>query len=162
MKRTMFFSLLAFGLATLVSAQAWNRQGMGSSPRVPAEKVTVTGSLTIAQGMIAVKSDNITYLLPGLNRYVGFIDSLKDGASVKAEGSAMGRSPEAQTKVLMISKLTIGGKEYDLAQPSFGGGSWQGNSGPYMGQHGMMRQNGKNSSPNYGQHGRSGNQGRRR
>jgi hypothetical protein len=158
----MLFSLLAFGLAALVSAQAGNRQGY---PRVPAENVTVTGNLTIAQGMIAVKSDNITYLLPGLSRYVGFIDSLKDGASVKLEGSAMSRSPDAKTKVLMISKLTIGGKEYDFARPSFEGGFWQGrgnHSGPYMGQRGMMRRNGRNGNSHHGQYGRSGNQGRRR
>jgi hypothetical protein len=151
----MLFSLLAFGLVALISAQAGNRQGMGSYPRVPAENVTVTGNLTIAQGMIAVKNDNITYLLPGLNRYVGFIDSLKDGASVKLEGSAMSRSPDAKTKVLMISKLTIGGKEYDFGQPSFRGGFWQGR-GNHSGQHGMMRQNGRNDNSYYDQRGRSG------
>jgi hypothetical protein len=160
----MLFSLLAFGLVALVSAQAGNRQGMGSyPPRVFAENVTVTGNLTIAQGMIAVKSDNITYLLPGLNRYVGFIDSLKDGASVKLEGSAMSRSPDAKTKTLMISKLTIGGKEYDLGRPSFEGGFWQGRGnpqGPYMRQRGMMRQNGRNDFY-HGQRGRPGPQGRR-
>jgi hypothetical protein len=159
----MLFFLLAFGLVALVSAQARNRQGMGSYPRVPAENVTVTGNLTIVQGMIAVKSDNITYLLPGLKRYVGFIDSLKDGASVKLEGSALSRSSDAQTKVLMISKLTIGGKEYDLGRPSLRDGFWQGrgnSSGPY--QHGMMRQNSRNDNFYRGQRGRSGSQGRRR
>ena len=64
--------------------------------------------------MIVVKSDGITYLLPGLNRFIGFIDSLKDGAQVKFEGSAMSQMPDSKTKMVSLSKLTIGGKEYDF------------------------------------------------
>ena len=121
MKRTILFFLITMTAAGLIFAQAGNSQGENRRGRnlpqpIPAENVTVTGNLTIAQGMIAVKSNDITYLLPGLNRFVGFIDSLKDGAQVKFEGTARSRDPDSKIKMVFLSKLTIGGKEYDFGQ----------------------------------------------
>jgi len=86
-------------------------------PRLSAETVTVTGELTIARGMLAVKSGEITYLAMGLNRYTGFIESLKDGAVVTLEGRTVNSPGDDNTKIFVISKLTIGGKDYDLESP---------------------------------------------
>ena len=119
MKRIALCALLAVTAAALVTAQGrdkWGRGFPGVQP-IPAEQVTVTGNLTIAQGSPAVKSGDITYLVPGLLRYAGFIDSLKDGAQVRLEGAAITVSADAKTKKLQVSKLTIGGKDYDLARP---------------------------------------------
>ena len=90
--------------------------GQNRIQQITTEQVTITGELTIAQGMIAVKAGDITYLTMGLTRYVNFIDNLKAGATVTIEGVAVtGRQDD--TKYLQISKLTIGGKEYDLQIP---------------------------------------------
>jgi hypothetical protein len=121
MKQNVLCVLLALGAVTLVSAQGRDRGGMGhsgmGSPPVATEKVTVTGNLTIAQGMLAVKSSDITYLASGLQRFVGFIDSLKDGARVTLEGYAAANPNDAKTKFLRTTKLTINGKDYELAPP---------------------------------------------
>jgi len=121
MKRIVLFALLVLGFATLVSAQRrdnrfWNLP-QPSVPQVTSEKVTVSGELTIVQGSLAVKSGNITYLTMGLQRFVGFIDGLKDGARVSLEGNAITRTSDAATKYLMVTKLTIAGKDYDVGRP---------------------------------------------
>jgi hypothetical protein len=118
-KRIVLCALLAFGIAALASAQGKNRWGWGfpGAPQPAAESASVTGNLTIVQGSLAVKSGDVTYFVPGLMRYVGFIDSLKDGAQVRLEGAAVTVSEDGKTKKLMASKLTIGGKDYDLSRP---------------------------------------------
>jgi hypothetical protein len=121
-KRILLIAFLAFGIAALASAQhwGWSGNGWGHFPGVQApvvEQVTVSGALTIVQGSLAVKSGDSTYLVPGLLRYAGFIDSLKDGAQVILEGSATTSAYDAKTKMLWVSKLNIGGKDYDLTRP---------------------------------------------
>ena len=139
MKRIALITLLIFGTVVLASAQGqgrdnrnwgrvmpapradmrnWNeRRPQPGVPRFNTEEVTVTGDLTIVQGSLAVKSGGVTYLTMGLRRYVGFIDGLKDGARVTIAGRAISRSEDAATKFLMITKLTIAGKDYDLGLP---------------------------------------------
>ncbi|MDR0583750.1 MAG: hypothetical protein LBG57_05290 [Treponema sp.] len=132
MKRFMLFALLALSFAAAVSAQGRDRWGRGfPEPQpLPAEQVTVTGNLTIVQGSLAVKSGDSTYLIPGLLRYTGFIDSLKDGAQVRLEGAATSTLQDAKIKVLRVSKLTIGGKDYDLARPQSAASAQPGPGGP--------------------------------
>jgi hypothetical protein len=133
MKRIILFCTLAVCAIALVSAQGNNRRkedAFRGRPNFPAwgrdysrgglpspENVNVSGNLTIAQGMIAVTSNDITYLARGLNRYTGFIDGLKEGAAVTLEGYALS-SPQSNTvKMLYVEKMTLNGKDYDLATP---------------------------------------------
>jgi hypothetical protein len=117
-KRLVLIALLTFGMAAALAAQGWGRWGF-SGPRVPAaEKTTVTGNLTIARGSPALISGDVTYLIPGLLRYAGFIDSLKDGVPVKIEGFAAASPRDSGVKFLRPEKLTVGGKDYDLSHPA--------------------------------------------
>ncbi|MDR2500477.1 MAG: hypothetical protein LBD37_05280 [Treponema sp.] len=86
-------------------------------PAFPAEIITISGTMTIVQGFLAVQSNDTAYLTPGLDRYVGFIEALKDGAPVSLEGSALNYSQDGTIKTLRVTKLTVGGKSYDLARP---------------------------------------------
>jgi hypothetical protein len=79
------------------------------------ESVSVSGNLSISRGMIAITSGDTTYLVSGLNRYIGFIDGLKEGASVKLEGYARRSPQDEKVKFLQTQKMTLNGKEYDLA-----------------------------------------------
>ena len=144
MKRTMLFAVLALCAIVFVSAQGNERKGQGRSPYGPpppppyqqgqdyyrqrgenmrdrfsrnAESATVSGNLTIVKGRIAVKKDDVTYLTGGLNRFVGFIDGLKEGAAVTLEGKAVSVPQNEKLKFLMVEKMTLNGKEYDLAPP---------------------------------------------
>jgi len=135
MKRTVLFFTLVFCAAALVLAQGNSRRGPGhfpggprpyawgqgsprnQSPRPSPENVTVSGNLTIAQGMIAVVSGDTTWLVRGLDRYVGFIDGLKEGAQVTLEGYAMSSPRNDKIKSLQVQKMTLNGKDYELARP---------------------------------------------
>jgi hypothetical protein len=120
MKKIALIGLLTFGIAAGAFAGGWDHCGWGfpGSERPGGEKVSVTGNLGIVGGALAVKSGDITYLVPGLLRYAGFIESLKDGAQVKIEGSAFARPDDAGLKYLLAEKLTLGGKDYDLSRPA--------------------------------------------
>jgi len=120
MKRLLMISLLALSVTALVCAQGRDRrnsegQGEGRAQQgISSEKVTVTGNLTLANGMVAIKSGETTYLIPGLMWYVGFIAEIKEGAQVTVEGTANARQADAKTKMLMPLKLKIGSKEYEM------------------------------------------------
>jgi hypothetical protein len=66
--------------------------------------------------MIALTENGVTYYTPEILRYAGFIEGLKDGAKVTLEGYAVPANPQdGNSKMLRVSKLTIGSKDYDLA-----------------------------------------------
>ena len=144
MKRTVLFAVLAVCAIVFVSAQGNERRGQGRAPYGPppppprqqrqdynrqrgenmrryfsrnAENATVSGNLTIVRGRIAVKKDNVTYFAGGLNRFVGFIDGLKEGAAVTLEGRAAPLPRNENFKILLVQKMTLNGKEYELAPP---------------------------------------------
>ena len=82
--------------------------------RPAAEKVTISGSLTVAHGSPAVKSGDETYLITGIHRLLGFVDGLKEGAQVTIEGSTFTSRQDSGLKFLRPAKLTLNGKNYDL------------------------------------------------
>ena len=108
---------MAFGLAAVISAQGW---GSGrTAPRSPAaETVTVSGSMVVANGSPALKSGEITYIVRGIDRLVGFVDGLKEGAEVTIEGRSVSNPRDDNQKILRPAKLTINGKTYEMAVPN--------------------------------------------
>jgi hypothetical protein len=129
--------MLALCAITFVSAHGNNRQkpGFPGGPHhtrewksgnqrnsLPApEETSISGNLTIAQGMIALVDKDTTYLLVGLNRYVGFIDGLKEGSAVSLKGYARSNPRDKNVKFMRVEKLSLDSKEYDLALPFQGG-----------------------------------------
>jgi hypothetical protein len=77
-----------------------------------AETVTVNGKLQLVNGQIAVVQNSKTYYTMGLNRLVGFIEGLKEGADVTLEGYARSQPYNSGSFVLMVTKLSLNGKEY--------------------------------------------------
>ncbi|MDR2246013.1 MAG: hypothetical protein LBE17_04960 [Treponema sp.] len=135
MKRMMYISLLMTIAVAAVSAQqwgpgpdsmhgAWSRHGRQpysgpqsgyyrEYPTTPYwEKAAVTGNLELIDGNIALRQDAVTYYITGLNRLVGFIDGLKEGAAVTLEGAARPLPGNGEHRVLLVSKLEINGKTY--------------------------------------------------
>jgi hypothetical protein len=146
MKRMFYIALLVLATAAAISAQqrrppGWSRWGpthgirpkydhRHSSPRPgysqenPAtirELVTVTGSLELIDGNIALRQDTITYYIKGIERLIGFIDGLKEGAEVSLDGYALRLPGEGDRRVLLVSKLGINGKTYDNLTPALTG-----------------------------------------
>jgi hypothetical protein len=126
MKRIVLFALLALCGAGFVSAQMGGR-GMGrrayppapQAPQFPqapaAEQAKVSGNLSIVHGRVAVLSGDTTYYAGGLDRFIGFIEGLKEGAQVSLEGAAYQLPGDTKAKILRVDKLTLNGKDYDLS-----------------------------------------------
>jgi hypothetical protein len=106
MKRLGFVLVIAFLAIGAVSAQGWGNQGI-------AQSVTVEGTLQLQNGQIALATGNAVYFVPVLNRYIGFIDGLREGARVSVVGYASGN-------VLQATQATINGKPYDFPAPGYG------------------------------------------
>jgi hypothetical protein len=95
----------------------WGRGRMMGNQAAPVgAPVTVEGKLVLLNGIIAVQAKDKTYYAGELQRLVGFIDGLKEGATVKLEGQAFADPQDATVQHLFIAKLTFNGKTYDLAQ----------------------------------------------
>jgi hypothetical protein len=86
------------------------------------EKATVKGNLVAAEGRIALKADGKTYYVRGIQSLIGFVDGLKEGASVEIEGGVQkfaapptppGETAESEMLLLHAEKLTLNGKVYD-------------------------------------------------
>jgi hypothetical protein len=123
MKRIILCISLVF-LALGAFAQTRNRVGPQWSE--PPASVTVSGRLEAVNARIAVKSGDLTYFVFGIDRLVGFVAGLNEGAQVTLEGYESPESAASEYRALWVSKLTFNGKDYDLApQPDasapFGG-----------------------------------------
>ena len=153
MKRIIMITLLPLSAAVMVFAQGVEdrrnpgnpgNQGNGNRPpRGAPVQTSVTGNLTIANGMIAIKDGDTTYVIPGLMRYVGFIDGLKDGAQVTIEGAVMSRRADVKIKRLIPHTLTIGSKEYEMRDPSGENRMYQDRQRPRDGNNGNFRRQGQ-------------------
>jgi len=132
MKRNIFVVTLALAACVFVSAQDSRpgSRGGGGTPRArpSSEEVTVTGTLGLEKGSVVLTSGGTTYYVPALLRYGGFIDGLKEGAKVTVKGevfaapsSSENASAKSAPKTLNVTRLTIGGKDYDISSQSMGG-----------------------------------------
>jgi hypothetical protein len=110
MRKLMIALALVVSVQGFVSAQGWRGSG---------QPVTVTGMLGLQHGRITILSDETTYYVPSLERYIGFIEGLKEGAQVSLEGYVSGNGDYARIQLL---KMTLGGKDYDFSPRSFSAG----------------------------------------
>jgi hypothetical protein len=79
---------------------------------------TIRGTLGLSKGHLAVKSGTITYYVRGLERYISFIDGLKDGAQVSLDGYASVPAIESQTERWFYPvTLTLNDKVYEVGSP---------------------------------------------
>ena len=114
--------LLVTGLvfAGTLSAQTMNRQ---PQPQVqPQEISTISGKLALVNGAIAVQNGNQTYYVHGFQHLIGFIDGLKEGATVTLEGYGFPIPEAPEYQHFFSTKLTFNGKTYELKAPHNRGG----------------------------------------
>jgi hypothetical protein len=121
MKRFLVFSIIAFLIAGMVSAEPIKEQ-RNSAPKTAKEQkgdansVKIDGVLKLEKGFVAVESADNVYIVPMLNRYIGFITDLREGAKVSVEGYEF-------KNMIRPTKVTIEGKSYDFM-------SWDRNQAP--------------------------------
>jgi hypothetical protein len=136
MRRIAVLSLGLLSLGLVLYAQEGNsleqnnRRYRGIDGRQGIEKLSLSGTLGLSRGIIVLKSGEEIWYAPGLGRYTGFIEGLKEGALVTLEGWGR-RIPQTDDAAgfLMVSKLTLDGKDYEVgpAEPrlSQGPGPWE-------------------------------------
>jgi hypothetical protein len=153
MKKLFVFLTIAILIAGTVSAQAIreqrrepNSQRKSEQPRNAAPQArnshvreinsaTVEGTLKLDKGYVAVESAGTVYYVPMLNRYIGFITGLREGAKVSVEGREF-------NNMLQPVKVTIDGKSYDFM-------AWDRGTGPGYGRQNFQnRDNYQRGSPN--------------
>jgi hypothetical protein len=71
------------------------------------DPITIEGTLKLERGFVAVESGDSVYYVPMLNRYIGFINDLREGTRVSVEG-------RESRNVIQPTKVTIGGRTYDF------------------------------------------------
>ncbi|MDR2073301.1 MAG: hypothetical protein LBP60_07705 [Spirochaetaceae bacterium] len=118
MKKFVLFLVLALPLSGLFAQNNRNDQReFRDLPQAGAETVTVTGNLVLSEGRIALKSGDELYYVGGLQRLIGFVEGLKEGAQVSLEGYVFKEPGEEKTGFLALTKLTIGDRVYELPRP---------------------------------------------
>ncbi|MDR1174028.1 MAG: hypothetical protein LBK83_00980 [Treponema sp.] len=106
--------------------------------KVPAlEQKTLSGTLVVEYGQIALRAEDGLYYVRGLGQLAGFVDGLKEGAAVTVQGTVWApewkhrntwpehegqkaeiapRAGDSQGsfRVIRAEKLSLNGKDYDL------------------------------------------------
>jgi hypothetical protein len=118
MKRIILCVLFAAALSGILFAQDSDRPGAFRRNRLP-EKITLSGSLGLSRGRIVLESGGATYYIAGLGRLIGFVEGLKEGASVSLEGWAFPLPRSETEQIFRAAKLSLNGKDYEL-----GGQEW--------------------------------------
>jgi hypothetical protein len=103
MKRFLIVLAMFLAVIGVVSSQQWCNY-LGFS-----QNITITGTLQLQNGTIAVVNGTNIYYVPALERYIGFIEGLKEGTQVNLEGFSAGNGNYIQP-----SRLTLNGKTYDF------------------------------------------------
>jgi hypothetical protein len=114
MKKLVFMLVIACLAIGAISAQSWG----------VSQTVSVSGTLQLQNGVIAVVNGNNAYFVPVLTQYIGFIEELKEGAQINVNGFASGN-------YIQPSNVTIAGKTYDFASNTPQGYAYCGNGWGY-------------------------------
>jgi hypothetical protein len=117
----MLSALVVFLTAGALFAQTGNRPDAGPEAGArftPPEQTTVSGNLGIRSGMLSIESGGSLYYVMGLDRFIGFIDGLKEGAAVSLTGYVFDSPRRSGAKIFRVTELRLSGKSYDLAPPA--------------------------------------------
>jgi hypothetical protein len=104
--------ILTIGLLLVGSLFAQNRSRSDFNHRsAESNSITVNGVLALERGSVTVRSENegrtSVYYVPMLNRFIGFINGLREGANVSVEGYQF-------RNFIQPAKITIDGRAYDF------------------------------------------------
>jgi len=137
MKRIVTVCIIGLVALGAVSAQGFApRTGMPAQaiqPQVQQVPSTIEGKLALVQGHPAVAVKDKTYFVQIPQFMYGFVDGLKEGATVKLEGFEIAIPYAPNSFLFRVNTLTIGTKSYDLSQIA---GGMMGGRGGMMGGRG--------------------------
>jgi hypothetical protein len=113
MKRIILCVLFVMAVGGMLAAQ---NSGRPDSPRRNGEpeKISLSGSLALSRGRIVLESGGSTYYVAGIGGLIGFVEGLKEGASVSLEGWAFPLPRSEKEQIFRAAKLSFNGKDYEL------------------------------------------------
>ncbi|MFP3089568.1 hypothetical protein LQZ21_04495 [Treponema sp. TIM-1] len=115
MKRSILFSILALVAVGLFAQNGSDRARGPRTPPEPPQAVTVSGNLALIDARIGLESGGNTYYVMGIDRLIGFVDGLREGAPVTLEGYEFPLPAAPEYRFLRVLKLSFNGKDYDLS-----------------------------------------------
>jgi hypothetical protein len=113
---------LVLAAALIAVGSSFAQSATAPTAATQATVTKATGKLELVQGVIGLKSGGKTYLVPRLQRVAGFIKGVEEGGTVTVEGYESSVPFATDVIVLHVTKLTVGGKDYDLGQAGMGAG----------------------------------------
>jgi hypothetical protein len=115
MKRSIFFIILGLLAAGLFAQTGMVRTGRDrTAPELP-PVVTVSGNLALINARIGLESGDSTYYVVGIDRLIGFVDGLKEGAPVTLEGYAFPGPEDTDPRYLRVFSMSFNGKDYEVS-----------------------------------------------
>ncbi len=102
------------------------------------ESVKLEGTLELVDARVAIKKDDKTYFVMIPSRLFGFIDGLKEGASVKIDGYSRAFPYAENSYVVHVNTLELNGKTIDLGLDETTLGARTGYMGMGMGMGGLQ------------------------
>lgn len=109
MKKLVIVAMMCLMFAAALSAQ--------NTQWTAAETMSISGTLAVENGLIAVKTENQTYYTYGFQHLINFVDGVKEGAALTLEGYVLPYQRDPENPHFMATKLTINGKSYELQTP---------------------------------------------
>ena len=139
MKKIVTVCIVALTAIGAVSAQVFGggpgMMGQGFQPQAQVQaaqvKTTIEGKLALVQGHPSIVIKDKTYFVQLPQTLYGFIDGLKEGATVKLEGYELAIPYAPNSYFFRATMLTLGAKSYDLSE--FMGQGMMGGRGGVMG-----------------------------
>lgn len=124
MKKIVTVCIVALTAIGAVSAQGFGggpgMMGQGFQPQAQVQtaqvKTTIEGKLALVQGHPSIIVKDKTYFVQLPQYLYGFIDGLKEGATVKLEGYEQAIPYAPNSFFFRATMLTIGAKSYDLSE----------------------------------------------
>ncbi|MDD3981623.1 MAG: hypothetical protein RBT72_00970 [Spirochaetia bacterium] len=97
-----------------VQAAPYGRMGTLPAADLSVEEISLEGTLELVDARVAIKKDDKTYFVMIPSRFFGFVEGLKEGASVKIEGYTRALPNVENSFVVHVNTLDVGGKTIDL------------------------------------------------
>lgn len=97
-----------------VQAAPYGRMGTLPAATVDVEEISLEGKLELVDTRVAIKKDDKTYFVMIPSRLFGFVDGLKEGASVKISGYSRALTDVENSYVVHVNTLDVNGKTIDL------------------------------------------------
>jgi len=145
MKRIVTLCFVALATIGAASAQGYGggpgfmgqiQPGQAIQAQTQLVETTIEGKLALVQGHPALVVKDKTWFVQMPMHLYGFIDGLKEGATVKLAGYEIAIPYAPNSYFFRVTTLTLGAKSYDLSE--FLGGSAMGGRGSAMGGRGGM------------------------